>query len=95
MNFNIGDQYRIESDELNIKMSAIVLKEKDGEPTGETGLKFVGYYKNLEHAFRAIVDREIRTSDAENMAELVKIIYDAKREIVNAANKLEEALRNG
>ena len=96
MNITIGmqDDYKLESDELNIKLSEKYEKTKDGEPTGEIGYKFVGYYRNLEHTFRAIIDRRIRASDAENLAELVKIIYDVKHDIKAAASQMEEALKN-
>lgn len=63
---------------MNVVLNQRYEKKKEGIETGEFEHKPIGYYSSLEQACNALMDREIKLSDAENLSELVKVIYDTK-----------------
>jgi hypothetical protein len=90
MKIEIGN-YVITSDPMNVILNEkYEKKDKEGEPTGEHGLRSVGFHRNLENACEALMNREIKISDAENLAELVEFIHRTKRVIVNEIQKLQK-----
>lgn len=91
MKIFIGDQYLVTTDDMNTILKSKYEKLKNGEPSGEFDYKTLGYYKNLETACEALLDRELRINDAENLGELVKIIYDTKKAITAATQPPKKA----
>lgn len=88
MNIKIGD-YVLTSDTLNVILNVNYEKQKEGQVSGEIGTKPVSYHPTMEAACLALFNREIRVSDTENLGELVKLIYDTKRSIVEAVRAVE------
>jgi hypothetical protein len=86
----IGEQYKITSDVYNVIVNQRYEKQKNGEPTGEHDFKPVAYCRNLESACLNILARNVRISDAENLAEIVGIIQGTKKEIFEAVKGLDK-----
>lgn len=55
---NIGDKYKIESDELNVTLYEKYISEK-GKNKGKPQWKRVSYHGNIEIALKSLVDKEI------------------------------------
>ena len=90
MKINIGGRYLITSDSMNVVLNQRYEKKKDGIETCEHGYKQIGFYSTLEQACNALMDREIKLSDAENLSELVKVIYDTKALIKDYIKERED-----
>ncbi|MBM7577685.1 hypothetical protein [Jeotgalibacillus terrae] len=88
MKLKIGE-YLITTDPLNFKLEQQVQKtDESGEPLqGQYITRFVGYYPNYERACTALLDHQIKVSDAENLAEMLEILLNAKREIIAAVKE--------
>ena len=52
--------------------------------TGEFSQKSMGYHRNIKSACKALLEREMNVSRAENQAEPVKDVIDTQRSIVEA-----------
>ena len=81
MNIKIGDDYLITSDSLNVVVNQRYEKKQDGAGTGEFNYKQLGFFGTLTQACNFILEREIKVSDAENLAELVETIFNIKNQI--------------
>jgi hypothetical protein len=81
MKISIGDQYQITSDPLNVILKQKYEKQKNGEPSGEYDYKTIGYFPNLERAIDRLLDYNLLISDAENLSELVEILFNTKKDI--------------
>jgi hypothetical protein len=83
MKIKIGN-FVITSDPMNVILNEkYEKKDKEGEPTGEFGTRTIGFYRSLESACDALIEKEIKISDAENLAELVAYIQQVKTSIIN------------
>jgi hypothetical protein len=80
INISVGTKYLITSeDPLNI-----VLKEKYIKKDKTIGYKGVGFFSKMEHVCIFILEREIKCSDAQSLAELRKVILKTKDDILKA-----------
>ena len=65
MEIMAGQNYKITSDALNIILNKKQLKkDKQGNVTTKVGFKQISYYTTLDGAFNALIDKEIKRSDA-------------------------------
>ncbi|MGK3722370.1 hypothetical protein ACSLFS_25185 [Priestia megaterium] len=65
MEIMVGQNYKVTSDALNIILNKKYLKkDKQGNVTTEVGFKQIGYYTTLDGAFNALIEKEIKRSDA-------------------------------
>lgn len=84
----INDDYRIESDPLNIiLLRRVVMKKEDGTPKGEHW-EPTGYYSNFEQALQDMVRKEIFGTGLNNfkkvcpkVAELNRLIKELRMNI--------------
>lgn len=80
MNISVGNKYLIISeDPLNL-----TLKEKYIKKDKTLGYKPLGYFSKMEHVCNFILDREIKCSDAQSLAELRSVILKTKEDILKA-----------
>jgi hypothetical protein len=80
INISVGTKYLITSeDPLNL-----ILKEKYTKKDKTIGYKHIGYFTKLEHVCSFILEREIKSSDAQSLAELHTIILKTKEDILKA-----------
>lgn len=85
MKIKIGEDWLITSDSMNVILNQRYEKQnKEKQPSGEHDWKSVGFYKNLEHACIALIDKGIQAADAENLAEIHAVILDVKRQVMAA-----------
>ena len=85
MRLEIGEKYLITSDPRNIIVSErYEKKQKDETAAPEYAFKEIAYCANLEQACKKVLQKSINLADAENLADLVRIIHEAKNNIVQA-----------
>ena len=73
MEIMVGQNYKITSDALNIILNKKYLKkDKEGNVTEEEAFKQIGYYNSLHSAFNALIEKEIKGSDAISLDGLKK-----------------------
>ncbi|MDH2364010.1 hypothetical protein [Priestia megaterium] len=95
MEIMVGQNYKITSDALNIILNKKYLKkDKKGNVTTEVGFKQIGYYTTLDGAFNALIEKEIKRSDAISLDELKKHVESIKEGIFEALKsvKVESAV---
>lgn len=93
LRINIGENYLITSDSMNV-----VLNQKYTKENGEIDFKAVGFYPTVEAAANGLLRKEILIGDAENLGELVGMINGIKNLIVNVLKEqkiqeLQEQIR--
>lgn len=85
MNIQITDNYRITSDKLNIILQEKYEKRdgkgKNATPTGEFNYQNVGYFGNLDHLVKRLVEKEIYNSDAESLHSVVDQIDELTKQM--------------
>lgn len=87
MNIQIGDKYKLTSDAYNVVINQKYQKEtKEGEEL-EFGFKAVGFYPNLEKACVAMLDKDLRDSEATSIKDLMLEIKNAKLAILAGVSK--------
>jgi hypothetical protein len=77
----VGENYLITSDPLNVIVNQRYEKKKDGQPSGEYDFKAIAFCKNLEAACIYLFEKELNVADAENLSELMEVIINTKRDI--------------
>lgn len=94
----VNKDYHLTSDSFNIilKQRRVVdptkapnweeLKKKGASPEPRDTWKEIGYYKKIEYAMNAIVDKTILESNAESIPELLEEIRKIRREISAVLN---------
>ncbi|WP_046179316.1 hypothetical protein [Domibacillus tundrae] len=87
MNITVG-KYLLTLDSVNVNVNEVYKTKIDGAGTGEFAQKSLSYHKNFESVCKALLEREMKVSNAKNLAELVKIVIGAKRSIVEAAKTI-------
>lgn len=95
MEIMVGQNYKITSDALNIILNKKYLKkDKQGNVTTEGGFKQIGYYTTLDGAFNALIEKEIKRSDAISLDELKKHVESIKEGIFEGLKsvKVESAV---
>jgi hypothetical protein len=70
MNIKIMDGYRLKSDECGCWITK-ECKQKDGKKLYE---RTIGNYRTPADAFKAVLDRKIRTSDAEDLKAIISLV---------------------
>lgn len=85
MNIKIwDDKYRIRSDSYCYTLSEIMTKG-DGEQYDST----VGYFSNIEHVFKDIVEREGRANKCTTLNGYIKHIEDVNKKLEENLLKIE------
>ncbi|MGG0554862.1 hypothetical protein ABEY55_20015 [Priestia aryabhattai] len=85
MEIMVGQNYKITSDALNIILNKKYFKkDKEGNLTEEEAFKQIGYYNTLDGAFNALIEKEIKGSDAISLDELKKHVVSVKEYIFEA-----------
>ncbi len=86
----VGQNYKITSDALNIILNKRYFKkDKEGDVTTDDAFKQVGYYNNLHSALNALIEKEIKGSDAISLDELKKHVEDVKEQIFIALKSIQ------
>lgn len=91
----VGQNYKITSDALNIILNKKYFKkDKEGNATEEFLFRQIGYYNSLDSAFNALIEKEIKGSDAISLDELKKHVAGVKQDIFEALKsvKVESAV---
>ncbi|MCJ7988930.1 hypothetical protein MUB15_05995 [Priestia sp. OVS21] len=86
MEIMVGQNYKITSDALNVILNK---KDKEGNVTEEEAFKQIGYYKTLDGAFNALIEKEIKGSDAISLDELKKHVEGVKEDIFEALKSIK------
>lgn len=84
MKIQIGENWLITSDPMNVILNQRYEKQKDGKPSGEFDWKAVAYCKDLAHACDKLQERALNIADAENLSEMACVIQRAKTDILAA-----------
>jgi len=95
MEIMVGQNYKITSDPLNIVLNKKYFKkDKQGNVTEEEAFKQIGYYNTLNSALNALIEKEIKGSDAISLDELKKYVEGVKEDIFEALKsvKVESAV---
>lgn len=83
MELMISDKYKVESIPRNIVLKEKKVVEKEDKEDTEYWM-IVGYYANLELALTTIVDLELEKSEINEYAEIVELIKETKKDIIEA-----------
>ncbi|WP_411501402.1 hypothetical protein [Bacillus thuringiensis] len=82
MEICIGEKYKITSDAYNVIINQKYQKEsKEGEEI-KFDYKTIGFYPNVEKACIALLDKELRESEATAIKDLMLEIKDTKLAII-------------
>lgn len=84
MKIQVGENWLITSDPMNVILQQRYEKQKEGKPSGEFDWKNIAYCKDLSQACDKMLERELNIADAENLAEIACIIHRAKTDILAA-----------
>lgn len=74
---NIGEKYKIESDEMNVVLYEKYISEK-GKNQGKPQWKPVSYHRNVEKALESLVDKEINGTCLEDLKTVVTKVTELK-----------------
>lgn len=91
MNIQIGENWLVTSDPMNVTLNQRYEKQKGGKPCGEYDWKPVAHCKDLAHACDKLLEKELNIADAENLSEIVCIIQRAKTDILSAMAEEKES----
>lgn len=85
MDININSDYRITSDPMNIILQKKKVTKEGGtaKVVGKGYWINIGYFPNLEQAFKRCVDYEIMSSDLEGVIEIKKHLSKIHKDIEN------------
>ncbi|WP_428879804.1 hypothetical protein [Bacillus cereus group sp. BfR-BA-01700] len=87
MEICIGEKYKITSDAYNVIINQRYQKEsKEGEEI-KFDYKSIGFYPNVEKACIALLDKELRESEAKAIKDLMIEIKNAKLAILAGIEK--------
>jgi len=75
---NIGDKYKIESDELNVTLYEKYISEK-GKNKGNPKWKPVSYHGNVEIALKSLVDKEINGTGLRDIKTVVTKVEELRK----------------
>jgi len=75
---NIGDKYKIESDELNVALYEKYIS-KEGKNKGKPQWKPVSYHGNVESALKSLVDKEINGTGLRDIKTVVTKVEELKK----------------
>jgi len=90
MEIMVGQNYKITSDALNIILNKKYFKkDKEGNITEEEAFKQIGYYNTLNVALNALIEKEIKGSDAISLDELQKHVEGVKEDIFEALKSIK------
>jgi hypothetical protein len=95
MEIMVGQNYKITSDPLNIVLNKKYFKkDEQGNATEEVRFRQIGYYNTLDGALNALIEKEIKGSDAISLDELKKHVAGVKEDIFEALKsvKVESAV---
>jgi len=88
LEIEIGNKYKLTSDPMNVILEEKYEKKvKDGALTGEVDYKRVGFYKDIPSAALGLFRREINLSEVNTMNELVDLIKETEKSILDAVSK--------
>ncbi|OYD24712.1 DUF5405 family protein [Oceanimonas baumannii] len=76
INIQINEKYIITSDNLQFILNQVAVKGDNSNQAGETYLKAVGYYHSIDLLVKALMQRELRQSDATTLQQCQQIIAD-------------------
>ena len=76
----IGDNYKIESDDLNVTIYERSTAKK-GKFAGEDVWHSIGFYATLKAAIDALVDKEIKGTGLKDLQDVYKKIEQLKRDL--------------
>ncbi|WKV24043.1 hypothetical protein PSYJYH_000008 [Bacillus phage PSYJ-YH] len=79
MNIQLGENFKIISNEYNIILQEKYEKEKNRVKTGEYGFKDIGYYPTLDKALKGFTNKSILKSEATSLEELSKELKEIKK----------------
>lgn len=89
MEIMIGKGYKLTSDTLNVILNKRYdQKDKEGNIIGEA-FKTIGYYSTIYSACNALIEREIKDSDAISLDGLKKHVEDVKEQIFEALKSIK------
>jgi len=89
MEIMIGKGYKLTSDTLNVILNKRYdQKNKEGNVTGEA-FKTIGYYSTIHSACNALIEKEIKDSDAISLDGLKKHVEDVKEQIFEALKSIK------
>lgn len=82
MNIQIGTEYRITSDALNVVVNKrYEMKPKEGQTVGELGWKAISFHPNMVQACQYILNKQLLDSEAENIEQLLSVIKRTQKDI--------------
>lgn len=87
MNIQIGDKYKLTSDAYNVVINQKYQKEtKEGEEP-KYDYKAIGFYPSVEKACVAMLDKDLRDSEATSIKDLMLEIKNTKLAILAGVAK--------
>ncbi|MCA4157670.1 hypothetical protein [Priestia megaterium] len=90
MEIMVGQSYKITSDPLNIVLNKKYFKkDKEGNVTTDEAFKQIGYYNSLHSALEALIEKEIKGSDAISLDGLKKHVDVVKEDIFQALKSVK------
>jgi len=84
---DLSDRYQLIAEER-----CYCLRRRVGNSTNRYTVE--GYYSKLEHVLDAIVDKQLRDSEARSMRSLIKILKGIRSDIKLYAEKIESVKDN-
>ena len=81
MIIQLNDQYRLNSDALNIVLAEKTIAEK-GINAGQEVWKTLGYYPNLQSAVKGCLNHDIMARDLRGVNEVIDRIDELEEKIV-------------
>ena len=89
MKLIINENYRLETDPLNVTLLEKYECKKEGKKTGEVNYKVIGYYSNFKQALQGCLRRNIMISDLEGLQLISNRIETAYEEIIEVAKSID------
>lgn len=90
ISIKIGEKYVITSDNLQFILNQVAVKGDKSNQAGETYLKAVGYYYSIDLLVKALMQRELRQSDATSLEQCRQILVTTGAACVRAMQGKEQ-----
>jgi len=88
MEIRLTNDYKLVTDSLNyILQKRNVVKNKDSENYGNETWSSIGWYGKLEHLVNKLIELEIKQSDVDQLHELITVVLDVEKRIVDILEK--------
>ncbi len=88
MELELNEKYHLTSDEHNYTLQKITYTKK----TGEKRYAAIGHYKNLEHLVNGLTEHSVKTSELDNIEDLIQLMGKIKTDLTQMLTEHENKI---